>query len=138
MATNAGSADASTIETPARIEMIKQLLTSMGVDDHDPKVTQMLLEFAYKYMTDVLKDATVYQEHAQKTDLDLDDVRLAIQTKLNGQFSQPPPREFMIDIAKAKNAIPLPIIRPGVHLPPAEYCNITPNSQVVVKTENGV
>ena len=38
MATNAGSADASTIETPARIEMIKQLLTSMGVDDHDPKV----------------------------------------------------------------------------------------------------
>jgi hypothetical protein len=29
----------------------------------------------------------------------------------------------MIEIARAKNAVPLPLIRPGVHLPPPEHCN---------------
>ena len=45
------------------------------------------------------------------------------QAKVNGAFSHPAPREFMIEIARAKNAVPLPLIRPGVHLPPPEHCN---------------
>lgn len=47
----------------------------------------------------------------------------AHQAKVNGALSQPAPREFMIEIARAKNAVPLPLIRPGVHLPPPEHCN---------------
>ena len=50
--------------------------------------------------------------------------RLALlQAKVNGAFSNPAPREFMIELARAKNAVPLPLIRPGVHLPPPEHCN---------------
>ncbi|KAJ1477612.1 hypothetical protein T484DRAFT_1820725 [Baffinella frigidus] len=64
----------------------------------------------------------------RRTELDLD-VRLAIQSKVNGCFVQPPPREFMIDIARAKNAVPLPIIKPGVQLPPKDHCNSAANFQ---------
>jgi len=111
------------IETAPKIQMMKDLLTSMGVEGADPKVSQLLLEFLHKYVAEVVSDAALYQEHAGKPDLDIDDLRLAIQAKVNGAFSQPAPREFMIEIARAKNAVPLPLIRPGVHLPPPEHCN---------------
>eukprot|EP00288_Rhodomonas_lens_P012109 CAMPEP_0177749466 /NCGR_PEP_ID=MMETSP0484_2-20121128/32503_1 /TAXON_ID=354590 /ORGANISM="Rhodomonas lens, Strain RHODO" /LENGTH=136 /DNA_ID=CAMNT_0019264455 /DNA_START=188 /DNA_END=595 /DNA_ORIENTATION=+ len=130
---SSGAADGASIATPARIQMIKDLLVSMGAEDHDPKVNHLLLEFLHKYVSEVIQDAAVFQGHAQKNELDLDDVRLAIQSKVNGMFSQPPPREFMIEIARAKNAVPLPILTPGVHLPPPEHCNLAPNIQVAVE-----
>ena len=52
-----------------------------------------LLEFLQRYITDVLTEARVYSEHASKTAVDLDDVRLAVQAKVNFSFTQPPPRE---------------------------------------------
>mmetsp|Transcript_41707 Transcript_41707/g.83839 ORF Transcript_41707/g.83839 Transcript_41707/m.83839 type:complete len:169 (+) Transcript_41707:11-517(+) len=133
---SSGVADGA-VATPARIQMIKELLVSMGADDHEPKVKHLLLEFLHKYVAEVIQDAAVFQGHAQKQELDLDDVRLAIQSKVNGMFSQPPPREFMIEIARAKNAVPLPVLRPGVHLPPPEHCNLAPNVQVSTEEEGG-
>ncbi|CAI5933670.1 unnamed protein product [Closterium sp. NIES-65] len=53
-----------------------------------------LLEFAYRYMTDVLGEARVYAEHAGHAALEVDDVRLAVQAKVSTSFSQPPPREL--------------------------------------------
>ena len=52
-----------------------------------------LLEFLQRYIYDVLTEARVYSEHASKTAVDLDDVRLAVQAKVNFSFTQPPPRE---------------------------------------------
>lgn len=113
------------IETAPKIQMMKDLLSSMGVEEADPKVSQLLLEFLHKYVAEVVSDASVYQEHAGKPEVDIDDLRLAIQAKVNGAFSHPAPREFMIELARAKNSVPLPLIRPGVHLPPPEHCNQT-------------
>lgn len=45
------------------------------------------------YTSDVLQDALVYAEHANKNDLDLDDVQLAIQGRVNHSFTNPPPKE---------------------------------------------
>ena len=45
------------------------------------------------YVSDVFEDAKEYSLHAKKEDLDLDDVRLAIQSRVNFSFTQPPPRE---------------------------------------------
>ena len=43
------------------------------------QVSQLLLEFLHKYVAEVVSDAAVYQEHAGKPEVDIDDLRLAIQ-----------------------------------------------------------
>ncbi|KNC71021.1 hypothetical protein SARC_16447, partial [Sphaeroforma arctica JP610] len=45
------------------------------------------------YVSEVLENAKVYSEHASKNKVDVDDVRLAIQSKVNFSFTGPPPRE---------------------------------------------
>ena len=45
------------------------------------------------YITGVLEDARVYSEHAGKKELDVSDVRLAVQTRVDHSFTTPPPRD---------------------------------------------
>lgn len=40
-----------------------------------------------------MEDALVYCKHAGKKDLDADDVQLAIQSRLDHSYTNPPPRE---------------------------------------------
>jgi transcription initiation factor TFIID subunit 9B len=54
------------------------------------------LLFSQGYIVDVFQDAKVYSEHADKDKLDIEDVRLAIQSRVNHSFTQPPPREVCI------------------------------------------
>ena len=44
-------------------------------------------------MTNILEDARVYSEHAQKKEIDISDVKLAVQTRMDHSFTAPPPRE---------------------------------------------
>ena len=64
--------------------------------EYEPRVVHQFLDLAYRYVGDVLRDAQVYADHAGKAQIDADDVRLAIQAKVNFSFSQPPPREVPI------------------------------------------
>lgn len=45
------------------------------------------------YTSDVFQDSLIYAEHANKNDLDLDDIQLAIQGRVNHSFTTPPPKE---------------------------------------------
>ena len=45
------------------------------------------------YVTDVLDDAKSYSSHANKKNIDMDDVKLALQCKLDHSFTTPPPRD---------------------------------------------
>lgn len=45
------------------------------------------------YITGVLEDAQVYSGHAGKKELDVSDVRLAVQTRVDHSFTTPPPRD---------------------------------------------
>ena len=49
------------------------------------------------YITGVLEDARVYSEHAQKRELDVSDVKLAVQTRMDHSFTTPPPRDVRVD-----------------------------------------
>lgn len=40
-----------------------------------------------------MEDARVYSEHAQKKELDVSDVKLAVQTRMDHSFTTPPPRD---------------------------------------------
>jgi transcription initiation factor TFIID subunit 9B len=77
-------------------------------------VINKFLEFWYRYVVDVLTDVQVYS-----------DVNLAIQSQANFNFSQPPCREVLLELAQNCNKIPLPnsIAGPGFPLPPdLEVC----------------
>ncbi|KAJ4842570.1 Transcription initiation factor TFIID subunit 9 [Turnera subulata] len=121
-------------DLPRDAKIVKSLLKSMGVEDYEPRVIHQFLELWYRYVVDVLTDAQVYSEHAGKAAIDSDDVKLAIQSKVNFSFSQPPPREVLLELARNRNKIPLPksIAGPGIPLPPEQDTLILPNYQVAI------
>ncbi|KAG5229033.1 transcription initiation factor TFIID [Salix suchowensis] len=112
-------------DMPRDAKIVKSLLKSMGVEDYEPRVVHQFLELWYRYVVDVLTDAQVYSEHANKTAIDCDDVKLAIQSKVNFSFSQPPPRE-------EQNPLPKSIAGPGIPLPPEQDTLISPNYQLAI------
>ncbi|KAF9591962.1 hypothetical protein IFM89_010409 [Coptis chinensis] len=118
---------------PRDAKIVKSLLKSMGVEEYEPRVIHQFLELWYRYVVDVLSDSQVYSEHAGKNAIDCDDVKLAIQTKVNSSFSQPPPREILLELARNRNKVPLPkSIAPGIPLPPEEDTLISPNYQLAI------
>ncbi|RVW52196.1 Transcription initiation factor TFIID subunit 9 [Vitis vinifera] len=101
-----------------------------------------------KIVKSLLK-SMVYSEHASKPAIDCDDVKLAIQSKVNFSFSQPPAREVkaldkwvhlyqfmqvLLELARNRNKIPLPksIAGPGIPLPPEQDTLISPNYQLAI------
>ncbi|XP_022087968.1 transcription initiation factor TFIID subunit 9-like [Acanthaster planci] len=109
---------------PKDAEVMVAILKDMGITEYEPRLVNQMLEFTYRYVTDVLEDAQAYSSHAGRTEIDSDDVKLAIQSRLDHSFTTPPPREFLMEIARQKNNNPLPAIKPhnGLRLPPDRYC----------------
>ncbi|XP_042524180.1 transcription initiation factor TFIID subunit 9B isoform X2 [Dipodomys spectabilis] len=109
--------------------VMAQILKDMGITEYEPRVINQMLEFAFRYVTTILDDAKIYSSHAKKPNVDADDVRLAIQCRADQSFTSPPPRDFLLDIARLKNQTPLPLIKPysGPRLPPDRYCLTAPN-----------
>ncbi|KAI7876159.1 transcription initiation factor IID, 31kD subunit-domain-containing protein [Mucor mucedo] len=118
---------------PRDARIVSLILQSLGVEDYDPKVVHQLLEFAHRYTTDVFQDSLIYAEHANKNDLDLDDIQLAIQGRVNHSFTTPPPKEFLLELAQEKNKIPLPLIpeKYGIRLPSDKHCLTGINFSIV-------
>jgi hypothetical protein len=85
-----------------------------------------------RYIVNVLEDAKIYLSHADKTEIDESDIRLAIQNRMDHSFTSPPPRDFLIEIARQKNSTPLPLIpeKFGPRLPPERYCLTGANYKV--------
>lgn len=76
------------------------------------------------YVTCILDDAKFYANHARKKTIDLDDVKLASQMLLDKAFTNPPPRDVLLDLTRIRNSSPLPSIKSnsGLRLPPDRYC----------------
>ncbi|CAH1781312.1 unnamed protein product [Owenia fusiformis] len=109
---------------PKDSQVMSSILKDMGVVDYEPRVITQMLEFTYKYVTDVLEDAKVYSNHANKKLIDMEDVKLALQCKLDNSFTTPPPRDLLMEVARHRNNTTLPLIKPytGPRLPPDRYC----------------
>uniref|UniRef100_A0A0E0KEX7 Transcription initiation factor TFIID subunit 9 n=1 Tax=Oryza punctata TaxID=4537 RepID=A0A0E0KEX7_ORYPU len=132
----AAGVGASAADEPRDARVVRELLRSMGLSEgeYEPRVVHQFLDLAYRYVGDVLGDAQVYADHAGKPQLDADDVRLAIQSKVNFSFSQPPPREVLLEVARNRNKIPLPksIAPPGsIPLPPEQDTLLSQNYQLL-------
>lgn len=123
---------------PRDARIVEAILKSMGVDSYDPRVVNQLLELLYRYVSSVLLDAREYCEHADKTEIDLEDIRLAIRSKCSFSFTQPPPRDVTMRLAAERNSIPLPPVdqRAGVALPPTDDQLTAQNYRVILDARN--
>lgn len=89
----------STDQVPKEAKIASLLLNSSGIQECEPKVVQQLMEFMFskihiiycfglnrnllnflEYSTEVLQLSSIYSDHAQKSQIDSSDVRLAIKS----------------------------------------------------------
>ncbi|XP_045774717.1 transcription initiation factor TFIID subunit 9 [Maniola jurtina] len=119
-----GKANTQIKHVPKDAQVIMSIMKEVGITDYEPRVVNQLLEFTYRYVTSILDDARVFANHSKKKAIDLDDVRLAVQVQVDKSFTNPPPREVLLEVARVKNVTPLPLIKPhcGLRLPPDRYC----------------
>ncbi|PWZ00372.1 TFIID-31kDa-domain-containing protein, partial [Testicularia cyperi] len=122
---------------PRDARLVALILASMGISDVQPEVLLQLLEFAHRYTYDVLSDALVYADHANSRQagsaVSLNDVNLAIQSRVNYSFTAPPEKDMLLALATSINSTPLPPIsdRHGVRLPPPQHCLTNVNFSIV-------
>ena len=109
--------------------VMSALLRDMGVAEHEPRVINQMLELAFRYSTEVLDDAKALADLAGHSRLEPDDVALALDARAQTHFAPPPPRDLLLQLAKERNAQPLPPIRThhGLRLPPDRHCLTHPN-----------
>ncbi|KAG6451110.1 transcription initiation factor TFIID subunit 9 [Manduca sexta] len=133
-------ANTQTKHIPKDAQVIMSIMKEVGVTDYEPRVVNQLLEFTYRYVTSVLDDARVFANHAKKKTIDLDDVRLSVQMQLDKSFTNPPPREVLLEVARVKNVNPLPLIKPhcGLRLPPDRYCLSACNYRLKPATKKAI
>ncbi|KAK5917656.1 hypothetical protein CgunFtcFv8_002480 [Champsocephalus gunnari] len=84
---------------PKDAQVMIQILKDMGITEYEPRVINQMLEFTYRYC------------------------------RMDQSFTSPPPRDFLLEVARQKNLTPLPLIKPytGPRLPPDRYCLTAPN-----------
>lgn len=127
--------------SPKDAQVMSAILKDMGVLESEPRLINQMLEFTYRYVTDVLEDAKVYSNHASRKTIDTEDIKLAVQMKMDHSFTMPPPRDLLMGIAREKNSQPLPLVKPycGPRLPPDRYCLSQPNYKLkTLKKPRGV
>lgn len=115
--------------SPKDGQVIAAILKDMGVVDYEPRVLHQLLEFSYRYASNVLEDAMLYSTYAGKKTVDANDVRLSVEKISDKMFTTPPPRDLLMDLSRHKNSVPLPAIKShaGPRLPPDRYSLISCN-----------
>jgi len=125
----ASSSSSQTKQIPRDAAVMHAILKEMGVKLYEPRVVNQMLEFVYRYITNVVEEARVYSTYAKKKTVDMDDIKLATKMLTEKSLTSIPPRELLLDLAKTKNVQPLPLIKSssGLRLPPDRYCLTQPN-----------
>lgn len=114
---------------PKEAQVMAGILRDLGMNDYDPGVLTQMLEFSYRYVTNVLEDAKLYSNHARKRNIDCDDIKLAVQVLTEQNVTCPPTRDVLLDLAQGRNNTQLPLVKPGVglRLPPDRHCLTSTN-----------
>jgi transcription initiation factor TFIID subunit 9B len=107
------------------------LLASLGVTAYQDRVPLQLLDFAYRYTSNVLQDAVHLATEgyagavgdsagagkgapsAETNGVSLSALRLSIASRLHYQFQTGLPKEFLMDVASERNRIALPGVSRG-------------------------
>jgi len=85
-------------------EIFIDILHSMGIDQYEPQVIQALSEYARRITSELLCDAKDYSNHAQKNDIDSDDMDLAIKLSMHRRSGIAANTELMNKFARTINS----------------------------------
>lgn len=124
--------DSGKTRRPRDVRLVHMLLASLGVTAYQDRVPLQLLDFAYRYTSNVLQDAvhlategyagavgdaagnTGKNAHsAEANGVSLPALRLSIASRLHYQFQTGLPKEFLMDVASERNRIALPGVSRG-------------------------
>ena len=121
---------------PTDAKLMSLLLKSLEIEVKDDSVNLLLLHFMRSYSTKILTEALYLSEHANRQEIDLNDIVLAINLA-NSQNTEPPSLDVLLPIAQAKNAIDLPMVAEKYTLrcPPDRYALLEPNFSIFPDTE---
>ena len=69
-----------------------QAVPVQGVDEHEPRIVDMIMDFVFSYTTDVLQDAHAFSESAgnEQGTVGQQDVELAIHSRVDMSLAQSP------------------------------------------------
>eukprot|EP00878_Enallax_costatus_P006177 GHUV01006476.1.p1 GENE.GHUV01006476.1~~GHUV01006476.1.p1 ORF type:complete len:146 (+),score=40.20 GHUV01006476.1:476-913(+) len=140
-ATSSSSSKQSDLPTDA--QAVRNILKTMGVEQHEPRVINMLLDFMYSYVSGVLSDASAFAEQVgrQPGEVENEDVVLAVQTRAKHSFVPHPPVEVLRQLADQVNEKPLPILDAtaglGLRVPKDEDMLIQPNWSIKIQSQQG-
>ena len=90
--------------------MVEKLLEQQGIEYYEKNIISQLLEFANYYTSEVVSVAKQVRDHSKKKQMDINDIRMAIQAKQMHSFKRPFSLTYMQSFAKDKNQQPLPKI----------------------------
>lgn len=138
MAAAAGSSKQATsaADLPTDATAIRNILKTMGVEAHEPRVVNMLLDFMYSYVSGVLSDASAFAEQVGRRpgEVENEDVTLAISTRARHSFVPRPPQEALRQIADQVNSKPLPDVNAnlgyGLRLADEAHLLVQPNWRI--------
>lgn len=101
------------------IQVIDSIIKEAFTGEYEPRVSHQLMEFANKYVTNIMQEAQILSSYAKKDIIDVDDVQLAVNMQSDKTLTSPPPKEILMEVAREKNNLPLPQIKPhnGIRLP---------------------
>mmetsp|Transcript_1355 Transcript_1355/g.3520 ORF Transcript_1355/g.3520 Transcript_1355/m.3520 type:complete len:228 (+) Transcript_1355:38-721(+) len=100
---------ASVPKAPRDAQRVRQLLEAMGVRSYEPLVAQQLLEFMHRYVAEVFDDAADYTEHAGRSEITVEDTRLALSLAARtGDIRRRPLPGMLAEMAAACNRKKLP------------------------------
>lgn len=92
--TNNGTS-ADVLSQSKDVQTMKSVLKDMGIEEFEPRVINQLLEFSYRYITNLLEDAKAFSNHAGKKNIDSEDIKMAIKSKVDYSFTTTPPRDVI-------------------------------------------
>ncbi|KAJ5247091.1 Histone-fold [Penicillium chermesinum] len=122
--------DSGKSRRPRDVRLVHMLLASLGVTSYQDRVPLQLLDFAYRYTSNVLQDsvhlategyanavdntgATGKNAAGEVNNVSLGALRLSIASRLHYQFQAGLPKEFLMDVASERNRIALPGVSRG-------------------------
>lgn len=111
------------------------LLLSNQIQDFDSRILAQLQEIIHTYTLQILQESAVLQQHSGNPTLTTQDVKLAIEFKSSIEYTSVPSKTALVELAKKKNSIPLPLVTEkfGLRLPPERHCLIKRNISIIPK-----
>ena len=138
--------DSGKSRRPRDVRLVHMLLASLGVTAYQDRVPLQLLDFAYRYTSNVLQDAVHLATEgyaaavgdaasggkgapsAETSGVSLQALRLSIASRLHYQFQTGLPKEFLMDVASERNRIALPGVSRGFDAAAGGPNGTAPNS----------